>query len=67
MATDDVHAADGEPGGAQARGKRKERGGGGGRKGRGARKDEEFGVTRGIDFKGVRTVVNFEMPGSTQG
>ncbi|KAL4430654.1 hypothetical protein ABPG75_005910 [Micractinium tetrahymenae] len=69
VATDDVHAAgaDGEDGMGPARGKRKDRGGGGGRKGRPARKDEEFGVTRGIDFKGVRTVVNFEMPGSTQG
>lgn len=69
MATDDVHAAapDGEDGRAAGRGKRKERGGGGGRRGKAPRKDEEFGVTRGIDFKGVRTVVNFEMPGSTQG
>lgn len=24
-------------------------------------------VTRGIDFKGVATVINFDMPGSTQG
>lgn len=30
-------------------------------------KDEEFGVTRGIDFKGVNTVINFDMPASTQG
>ncbi|KAL4423346.1 hypothetical protein ABPG77_006141 [Micractinium sp. CCAP 211/92] len=70
VATDDVHAAgpDGEDGRGAGRGKRKDRGSGGGRrKGQGPRKDEEFGVTRGIDFKGVRTVVNFEMPGSTQG
>ncbi len=32
-----------------------------------ARKDEEFGVTRGIDFKGVRTIINFELPSSVQG
>ena len=72
IATDDVHAAaaDGEPAGGggkqqqQQRGKRK--GDGGGKRGQ-QRKDEEFGVTRGIDFKGVRTVINFEMPGSAQG
>lgn len=37
---------------------------------RGARRpqrDEEFGVTRGIDFKGVRTIVNFDPPSSVQG
>ena len=74
IATDDVHAAaaDDEPaaggGKQQQRGKRKGEGGGrgGGKRGQ-QRKDEEFGVTRGIDFKGVRTVINFEMPASTQG
>lgn len=30
-------------------------------------KDEEFGVTRGIDFKGVNTVINFDMPGTVDG
>lgn len=30
-------------------------------------RDEEFGVTRGIDFKGVRTIVNFDPPSSVQG
>lgn len=29
-----------------------------------ATKDEEFGITRGIDFKGVRTVVNVQPPPS---
>jgi ATP-dependent RNA helicase DDX56/DBP9 len=38
----------------------------GGRKGRPA-KDEEFGVTRGIDFKGVQTIVNYDLPASVQG
>lgn len=61
-----MHAApEGKAGGSKT-------GGGGGKKGGGrggkrGRKDEEFGVTRGIDFKGVRTVINFDMPGSTQG
>lgn len=54
IATDDVHAADKSSG----VGERSVRGGRGGRGGRGAggkrpRKDEEFGVTRGIDFKGA--------------
>ncbi|KAG2453496.1 hypothetical protein HYH02_001716 [Chlamydomonas schloesseri] len=35
--------------------------------GDGARKDAEFGVTRGIDFKGVRTVINYDPPSSLQG
>ena len=34
---------------------------------RGGAKDEEFGVTRGIDFKGVRTIINFDLPSSVQG
>ena len=32
-----------------------------------AAKDEEFGVTRGIDFKGVRTIINYDLPSSVQG
>ena len=52
IATDDVHgsaAAAGEGGG----GKQQRRKGGGGGKDKGGKrkKDEEFGVTRGIDFK----------------
>lgn len=31
------------------------------------KKDEEFGVTRGIDFKGVRTIINYDLPASVQG
>jgi hypothetical protein len=70
IATDDVHAPAAEDGGKQQQQQqRKKQGGskegGGGKKRR--RRDEEFGVTRGIDFKGVRTVVNFEMPGSLEG
>lgn len=30
-------------------------------------KDEEFGVTRGIDFRGVETVINYDMPPTVQG
>lgn len=33
----------------------------------GSKKDEEFGVTRGIDFKGVNTIVNYDLPSSVQG
>lgn len=32
-----------------------------------AKKDEEFGVTRGIDFKGVHTIINYDLPSSIQG
>lgn len=74
IATDDVHAgdADGSTGSSkQQRQKKGSRGDAGGGKGavggKRQRKEEEFGVTRGIDFKGVRTVINFEMPGSTKG
>lgn len=31
------------------------------------KKDEEFGVTRGVDFEGVATVVNLELPDSPEG
>lgn len=34
---------------------------------KGAQKDEEFGVTRGIDFKGVHTVINFDLPSTKEG
>jgi ATP-dependent RNA helicase DDX56/DBP9 len=69
IATDDVHAADFV---APRDGKGKKRGkndskGGKNRRGASAKKDEEFGVTRGIDFKGVQTVINFDMPGSIAG
>ncbi|KAJ7514469.1 hypothetical protein O6H91_23G045200 [Diphasiastrum complanatum] len=36
-------------------------------KGRRAQKDTEFGVVRGIDFKNVRTVVNYDMPPTISG
>ena len=62
IATDDVYVSS-DLGG---------KGGKGGKGGRGARqgkkagktKSEEAGVTRGIDFRGVKTVVNLEMPPS---
>jgi ATP-dependent RNA helicase DDX56/DBP9 len=68
IATDDIHGGNGDDQEDEGRSKRQRKGsGGGGGGGKRQRKDEEFGVTRGIDFKGVRTVVNFEAPSSTQG
>ncbi|KAI8466490.1 MAG: P-loop containing nucleoside triphosphate hydrolase protein [Monoraphidium minutum] len=80
IAIDDVHAraSDGAAAPAAA-GKKRRRGAkdaaaaaaaaGGAAKGgpRKAAKDEEFGVTRGIDFKGVRTIVNYDLPATVQG
>ena len=34
---------------------------------KGKKKEEEFGVTRGVDFKGVKTVINLEMPSGVEG
>lgn len=31
------------------------------------KKDEEFGVTRGVDFEGVATVINLQLPDSPEG
>ncbi|KAL4858273.1 DEAD-box ATP-dependent RNA helicase 16 [Chlorella vulgaris] len=67
IATDDIHGGNGDDAEDEGRSKRQRKGSGGGGGGKRQRKDEEFGVTRGIDFKGVRTVVNFEAPSSTQG
>lgn len=80
IATDDVYApshdrGDGAAAGAAAAGGKKagarlgKDGSGkrGAKGGDGARKDAEFGVTRGIDFKGVRTVINYDPPSSLQG
>jgi ATP-dependent RNA helicase DDX56/DBP9 len=70
IATDDVHAASSQQQ-QQAGSKKRKRGKGGDQEqqqGSGKRqKDAEFGVTRGIDFKGVRTVVNFDPPTSVEG
>lgn len=71
--SDDVHA-----GAAPAAASKKAKAKGGGGEGKGAKaaskavskgpaKDEEFGVTRGIDFKGVRTIINYDLPGSVAG
>ncbi|KAG7668408.1 hypothetical protein Ndes2526B_g00871 [Nannochloris sp. 'desiccata'] len=72
IATDDVHAADfAAPRDKNGKRGRNNKGDKNGRKNRKEsaqkKKDEEFGVTRGIDFKGVQTVINFDMPGSTAG
>ncbi|GLC37850.1 hypothetical protein PLESTB_001483000 [Pleodorina starrii] len=83
IATDDVYAPAHDGGsGKEGKGQGKEEGkkgkrkllgksgaarGGAGGEGGGARKDAEFGVTRGIDFKGVRTVINYDPPSSLQG
>lgn len=60
IATDDIHAGDRKrkqpKGDAEDNNSKRKRG-----------KDEEFGVTRGIDFKGVSTVINFEMPATERG
>ncbi|KAG2498899.1 hypothetical protein HYH03_003090 [Edaphochlamys debaryana] len=69
IATDDVYAPshDAAKGKGGKRGRKGKGGEEGGAAGGGARKDAEFGVTRGIDFKGVRTVVNYDPPSSLQG
>ena len=74
--TDDVHARASDGAAAAAADSKKRRKGakqqqqqGQQSKGQSGRqsKDEEFGVTRGIDFKGVRTIVNYDLPASVQG
>jgi ATP-dependent RNA helicase DDX56/DBP9 len=70
IATDDVHAADftAPRDNGKKRGRNnKNDGKNSKKKSFSAKKDEEFGVTRGIDFKGVQTVINFDMPGSVEG
>ena len=59
IATDDVHGKYEDP-------LPKQKSTAGGRK-QTKKKDEEFGVTRGIDFKGVKTVINLEMPSDIEG
>mmetsp|Transcript_15453 Transcript_15453/g.41851 ORF Transcript_15453/g.41851 Transcript_15453/m.41851 type:complete len:698 (+) Transcript_15453:110-2203(+) len=70
IATDDVHAPSHDAAANASKSKQqrqKDKGKGRGAKGKGAQKDEEFGVTRGIDFKGVHTVINFDLPSSLEG
>uniref|UniRef100_A0A7S0S3C6 RNA helicase n=1 Tax=Chlamydomonas leiostraca TaxID=1034604 RepID=A0A7S0S3C6_9CHLO len=76
IATDDVHAAAHDAGGGgeaapasgrKRKGAERERDGKRPKKGAQAAKDEEFGVTRGVDFKAVRTVINYDLPSSLQG
>eukprot|EP00983_Pelagomonas_calceolata_P066735 1149185-Pelagomonas_calceolata.AAC.2 len=70
MCADDVHAPSHDAAANASKSKQqrqKDKGKGRGAKGKGAQKDEEFGVTRGIDFKGVHTVINFDLPSSLEG
>jgi len=67
IATDDVHAGGEEPGAGAGKKGGKAAPAAGGRGAKRPRKDEEFGVTRGIDFKGVSTVVNVELPAGVAG
>ncbi|KAF5826362.1 DEAD-domain-containing protein [Dunaliella salina] len=70
IATDDVHAPSHDAAANAGKSKQQrqnDKGKGRGAKGKGAQKDEEFGVTRGIDFKGVHTVINFDLPSSLEG
>ncbi|KAJ9528986.1 hypothetical protein QJQ45_000556 [Haematococcus lacustris] len=70
VATDDVHAASHDASSQPAAGskrKRKQAAEAEQKKRGKASKEEEFGVTRGIDFKGVQSVINFDLPSSVQG
>ncbi len=59
IATDDVHgSAAGDAAAAGGAKQQRRKGGGGKEKGGMRKKDEEFGVTRGIDFK-VRAVISW--------
>ncbi|GBF89331.1 DEAD-box ATP-dependent RNA helicase [Raphidocelis subcapitata] len=73
IAIDDVHAATAGAPPPKKQRKRQQAAAaaaaakGAGGRGRGPAKDEEFGVTRGIDFKGVRTIVNYDLPATVAG
>ncbi len=61
IATDDVYVSRDAAKSKPAKGK------GSGARAPGKVKNEEAGVTRGIDFRGVKTVINLEMPPSVAG
>lgn len=71
LPADDVHAPSHDAAAAAKASKKEkqqqQKGKDRGAKRKGAQKDEEFGVTRGIDFKGVHTVINFDLPSSKEG
>jgi ATP-dependent RNA helicase DDX56/DBP9 len=76
IATDDVHGMNEDSGDvhnnknhnnkAKGRGN-SNKSGGANKKRQQQDKEEEFGVTRGIDFKGVNTVINYQLPSSVAG
>lgn len=71
IATDDVHGSSStssmDASKNKSMGREANTDGGRVRKSSKRKKDAEFGVTRGIDFKGVSTVINFDMPNSFEG
>ncbi|KAA8546609.1 hypothetical protein F0562_002652 [Nyssa sinensis] len=62
IATDDSHSKEKEQGDGDSHVERRK-----GRKHAKKKLDSEFGVVRGIDFKNVHTVINFDMPQSAAG
>lgn len=61
IATDTMHGTNDNEQGQEKKSIQKRR------NAKGKSKDPEYGVTRGIDFKGVKTVINFDMPDGTDG
>ena len=66
IATDDPKTVEQEKGGSPPMVDEK-KGRGNGKKRKRAETDGEYGVTRGVDFKGVATVINVDAPPSVTG